>query len=1000
MVKKTNKYAPILALVIAVIATQVFNLGFISVSAQAPDPIPDYIGQVNMTNLIDVATTLVTQYGPRFEGVNRPFVDASCTLSTSITYPKNNIEMASDYVQGLFEAMGYPSNSITMELVPQGAGHNVYVTKVGTVYPNVYIEITAHLDSVMSSPGGGDNASGSTAVIELARVLKDYPNRYSMRFILFVGEEYNDQRDDAYFGSNYHVQQALARGEQIKAGLNMDSIGRPYADNPTGYMNGISYNNAASERIADLFDQVTTQYGIDIGVSKLGNAQNSDQISYWNSGQTAVGSGGWSFFYNDPNYHNCGDTLANLSFDNTLRVAQQNLAVGLKLDAETSPSPGTPTATSLLPTSTNMPVTFTPTFTPTGTLNPPTGFPSTAVLDNFDRANGAIGANWAGTTSGYSIASNRLDVGTGEASIFWQGASFGPEQEVFVTLSTIDSAATEHDLLLKSQSGSTWSNGVLEVIYDAVGQRVQVWTYSSAQNWVQRGADIPVTFVNGDQFGARAKANGMVEVYRNGTLLGSRDASGWTYATSGGYLGLWFVNAGNAVLDDFGGGTVVAGQTFTPTNTPVPPTATNTATFTSTSTPTFTPTATSTATPTSIFTSTSTPTATQTSLFTPTATSTATPTATFTSTSTPTATFTPTSTGATITVGETSVLSMNYSGLGNRLVAQQVTLSQSATIQSLSYYVGTASGQLRLGIYNNAGSNPGTLLAQTAAFTPVVGWNTQPVPTPTLLPAGTYWLAFLPQNNSLAGRVATTGTGRHYTYTFGALPASFSSSPTSGAFHFSLYATLSTGPVPSNTPSNTPTITSTPTNTPTRTPTGTATPSSTPTNTPLPGITPTATYTPTPSNTPTGTATGSSVITIGETSVLSMSYSGLGNRLVAQQVTLSQSATIQSLSYYVGTASGQLRLGIYDNSGTSPGTLLAQTAAFTPVAGWNTQNVLTPTLLPAGTYWLVFLPQNNSLAGRVALSGAGRHYSYTFGVQRRVTRSTSRSMPPFQDDLF
>lgn len=135
--------------------------------------------------------------------------------------------------------------------------------------------------------------------------------------------------------------------------------------------------------------------------------------------------------------------------------------------------------------------------------------------------------------------------------------------------------------------------------------------------------------------------------------------------------------------------------------------------------------------------------------------------------------------------------------MGNRLIAQQVTLSQSATIQSLSYYVATTSGQLRLGIYNNSGNAPGTLVAETAAFTPVAGWNTQPVQTQTVLPAGTYWLAFLPQNNSLAGRVVLSGTGRHYSYTFGALPATFSSSVTSDSFHFSLYATLSTGTAPS-----------------------------------------------------------------------------------------------------------------------------------------------------------------------------------------------------------
>jgi hypothetical protein len=73
---------------------------------------------------------------------------------------------------------------------------------------------------------------------------------------------------------------------------------------------------------------------------------------------------------------------------------------------------------------------------------------------------------------------------------------------------------------------------------------------------VQRGVDIPVTFVDGDQFGARAKENGLVEVYRNGVLIGSSDISRWTYSAKGGYIGLWFIDAGGVVVDDFGGGTI------------------------------------------------------------------------------------------------------------------------------------------------------------------------------------------------------------------------------------------------------------------------------------------------------------------------------------------------------------------------------------------------------------------------------------------------------------
>ncbi|HLF29245.1 MAG TPA: hypothetical protein VJG32_23220, partial [Anaerolineae bacterium] len=80
--------------------------------------------------------------------------------------------------------------------------------------------------------------------------------------------------------------------------------------------------------------------------------------------------------------------------------------------AET-PTP-TPTATDAptqTPTPTSTPTfTDTPTATPTETPTPvPGGFPSTGILDNFNRSDGPIGSNWSGHTSGYHIAGNRLE---------------------------------------------------------------------------------------------------------------------------------------------------------------------------------------------------------------------------------------------------------------------------------------------------------------------------------------------------------------------------------------------------------------------------------------------------------------------------------------------------------------------------------------------------------------------------------------------------------------
>jgi RHS repeat-associated protein len=122
------------------------------------------------------------------------------------------------------------------------------------------------------------------------------------------------------------------------------------------------------------------------------------------------------------------------------------------------------------------------------------------------------------------------------------------------TFTTIDPDAGEMDLLLKSQSSTGTGSGTLEVWYDPAGHYVSVWSYESSQGWVRYGDFIPVVFGNGDVLGARATADGMVYVFKNGVLLGGRDVTGWTHYENGGYIGLWFLDAADAVADDFGGG--------------------------------------------------------------------------------------------------------------------------------------------------------------------------------------------------------------------------------------------------------------------------------------------------------------------------------------------------------------------------------------------------------------------------------------------------------------
>ncbi len=157
-----------------------------------------------------------------------------------------------------------------------------------------------------------------------------------------------------------------------------------------------------------------------------------------------------------------------------------------------------------------------------------------------------------------------------------------------------------------------------------------------------------------------------------------------------------------------------------------------------------------------------------------------------------------------VTIGETAVLSSPDTGNVKYLWAQSATLGQAATIQSLSFYVKAASGSLMLGIYDATGPNggPGALKASTGSFTAVTGWNTAKVASPVSLAAGGYWLAFMPSSSSISFvKSNASGACKYQNWTFGSLPKTFWSAPTSCASTiFSLYGTLasSSGGSPTN----------------------------------------------------------------------------------------------------------------------------------------------------------------------------------------------------------
>jgi hypothetical protein len=143
----------------------------------------------------------------------------------------------------------------------------------------------------------------------------------------------------------------------------------------------------------------------------------------------------------------------------------------------------------------------------------------------------------------------------------WTSATYGAGQEAQFTFTDVSSLASVQGLVLKWRTGS-----MIRVMY-TTGSQVVVETAAQSQGTLPRLTIPGISFVAGDTFGAQALADGTVNVYRNGQLIGTVNVRTGTtpwpqqLATGGGQVGVVFAGttntgAGNAGVDDFRGGTL------------------------------------------------------------------------------------------------------------------------------------------------------------------------------------------------------------------------------------------------------------------------------------------------------------------------------------------------------------------------------------------------------------------------------------------------------------
>jgi len=217
----------------------------------------------------------------------------------------DGFDTACAWSQERFEGMGL---DVEIQPFPMGSYNcqNVIATQTGTVYPNRYWVICGHLDSTSpnpsyNAPGADDNASGSAAVVEAARLMSQYQFEYTVKYMLFGGEE------QGLYGSEYYATQAAAAGDSIMGVVNMDMIFYGPAGNDIGWL----HYNTASTGLGVAFQAISDTYvpalELEVASSPTGA---SDHASFWYSGYAAMLNIERQVFSN-PYYHQTTDLMAN-----------------------------------------------------------------------------------------------------------------------------------------------------------------------------------------------------------------------------------------------------------------------------------------------------------------------------------------------------------------------------------------------------------------------------------------------------------------------------------------------------------------------------------------------------------------------------------------------------------------------------------------------------------------------------------------------------------------
>jgi hypothetical protein len=138
-------------------------------------------------------------------------------------YSRDSLRQAAAYVDTELQSYGYEPTYQAYEVDGETV-LNIIAEAPGKSRPEEIVVVGAHYDTDPASPGADDNASGTAALLEMARIYRSLRTERTVRFVAFANEERPFFQTEK-MGSLVYARSCRERGDDIVAAIVLESIG-------------------------------------------------------------------------------------------------------------------------------------------------------------------------------------------------------------------------------------------------------------------------------------------------------------------------------------------------------------------------------------------------------------------------------------------------------------------------------------------------------------------------------------------------------------------------------------------------------------------------------------------------------------------------------------------------------------------------------------------------------------------------------------------------------